>query len=72
IVNSMRMFDLVYSMTAGGPGHETESIIFNIYITSFRSFLYGYGIAKSLVLLVFILLFSFAQVYLLKRREVTY
>ncbi len=72
IVNSMRMFDLVYSMTQGGPGHETESVIFNIYNTSFHSFLYGYGTAKSLVLLVFILVFSFAQVYVLKRREVTY
>ncbi len=72
IVNSLRMFDLVYAMTQGGPGHETESIILNIYNTSFRSFLYGYGTAKSLVLLLFILAFSFAQVYVLKRREVTY
>jgi raffinose/stachyose/melibiose transport system permease protein len=72
LVNSLRVFDLVYSMTQGGPGHETESIIMNIYTTSFRSFLYGYGTAKSLVLLVVILLFSFAQVYFLKRREVEY
>ncbi len=72
LTNSLRVFDIVYAMTQGGPGYATTTVILDIYNTSFNSFLYGYGTAKSVLFLFFILGFSLIQVYALKKREVQY
>ncbi|ADK79205.1 carbohydrate ABC transporter permease [Sediminispirochaeta smaragdinae] len=69
-INSLRVFDIVYAMTGGGPGHATETALLNIYNTTFNSFKYGYGTAKAIVLLIVIIVVSFTQIILLKRKEV--
>lgn len=72
LINALRVFDIVYAMTQGGPGFATQTVILNIYDTTFNSSLYGYGTAKSMVLVVVIAVVAFFQVCLLKRREVSY
>ncbi|MDR1903260.1 MAG: sugar ABC transporter permease [Treponema sp.] len=71
-INSLRVFDIVYSMTGGGPGRATETAILNIYDTTFNSFFYGYGTAKAVFLLVVIILISFMQIFFLQKREVKF
>ncbi|MDR2111409.1 MAG: sugar ABC transporter permease [Spirochaetaceae bacterium] len=71
-INALRIFDIVYSMTGGGPGRATETAILNIYDTTFNSFFYGYGTAKAVLLLGAIILISFLQIMFLKKREVKY
>lgn len=71
IINGLKVFDLLWSMTKGGPGKATESVIMNIYNTSFNTFLYGYGIAKSLILIIAIAVTGMLQVYFTKKKEVT-
>jgi raffinose/stachyose/melibiose transport system permease protein len=71
-INALRIFDIVYSMTGGGPGRATETVILNIYDTTFNSFFYGYGTAKAMLLLVVIISISFLQIVFLKKHEVKY
>ena len=70
LTNGLKVFDMLWSMTKGGPGKLTESVIMNIYNTSFSTFLYGYGVAKSLIVVVLIAIVGILQVFLTKRKEV--
>lgn len=46
----LRVFDIVWTLTRGGPGRVTETISFHIYSRTFQSFNLGYGAAMSYVL----------------------
>src|SRR3954454_10551341 len=48
----LRVFDIVWTLTRGGPGRVTETISFHIYSRTFQSFNLGYGAAMSYVLFV--------------------
>lgn len=52
IVDSIKVFDVVYTLTAGGPGTTTEVISLFIYRTCFRFFRMGYASALSWILLI--------------------
>ena len=48
-----KLFDIIYSLTGGGPGTQTETISYYVYILGFKNFRLGYTAAMSyLVLLV--------------------
>jgi raffinose/stachyose/melibiose transport system permease protein len=68
--NSLKAFDVVFSLTNGGPGIATSTIALDIYKTAFVVSRFGYGTAKSVVLFVLILALTFFQVRMFKRREV--
>lgn len=70
IANSFKMFDLVFAMTRGGPGYATEIISLNIYNEAFLNDRYGYGIAKAVVLAIIIMIVTYIQLKVLKKREV--
>ncbi|AZK48534.1 carbohydrate ABC transporter permease [Paenibacillus lentus] len=68
---AFKVFDVVYGLTGGGPGRSTQVITLNIYEEAFSSnFRYGYASAKSIILFLFILLFTFIQISVMKKREV--
>lgn len=54
ISGSFKSFDLVYSMTGGGPAHYTEVMAVYMYNTTFVFQNYGYGSAISIVIILFI------------------
>ncbi|MCK4241306.1 MAG: sugar ABC transporter permease [Candidatus Atribacteria bacterium] len=70
IANSFKMFDLVFAMTRGGPGYATEVISLNLYNEAFLNDRYGYGIAKAVVLAIIIMIVTYIQLKVLKKREV--
>jgi multiple sugar transport system permease protein len=43
------MFDLVYGLTAGGPGFDTNLTSYNIWRTALRQFDVGYAAAQTLI-----------------------
>ena len=47
VISNMQAFDLVYSMTLGGPGEATRVLMLNIYETGFRHLRMGYALAPS-------------------------
>ena len=68
---AFQVFDVVYSLTGGGPGRETEVAAINIYQEAFaRSNRFGYATAKSTVLFLIILIVTFIQLKVTQRKEV--
>ncbi len=70
-LNSMfQVFDVIYSLTGGGPGRATQSVAINIYQEAFTGNIrYGYATAKSMVLFLIILIITAIQLTVMKRKE---
>lgn len=68
--NGLKSFDVIFSLTNGGPGNTTATIALDIYRTAFVINRFGYGTAKSVILFLLILLVSLFQVKMFKSREV--
>lgn len=47
---SIRMFDIVHTMSAGGPGRSTETLNYLVYRVGFRVFDMGYASALSMIM----------------------
>lgn len=58
LLGSLRAFDTIYVLTAGGPVRSTETVGFFMFRESFTQFKLGYGAAATLVLLVAVLVVS--------------
>jgi len=52
IAGGMKTFDLVFTMTQGGPAHATDLMAIYMYNKTFETYKYGYGSAVSLVIFV--------------------
>jgi ABC-type sugar transport system permease subunit len=61
-LDAFRVFDLVYVMTGGGPGTSTEPVSLYAFEALLQDLRFGYGSALSV--LVFLLTFSLAWLYL--------
>lgn len=70
LTNSIKVFDVILSLTAGGPGGTTYSVAYDIYRTTFQDNLFGYGTAKALVLFVAVLIITIIQLTFFKSKEV--
>jgi raffinose/stachyose/melibiose transport system permease protein len=68
--NALKAFDVIFSLTFGGPGIATTSVALDIYKTAFSDSRFGYGMAKSVVLFILILVVTFVQIRFFKSREV--
>lgn len=56
IINSLKVFDLVYGMTYGGPGDSTNVLASWSYFQAFSFNRYGLGMAVAVVLLIITLI----------------
>lgn len=65
--DALRVFDLVYGLTGGGPGGSTETLSTITYKTYFSFSQYGLGSAFAMI--SFALIFSVAVVYLVRIRS---
>ncbi|MGO9409440.1 MAG: carbohydrate ABC transporter permease [Spirochaetia bacterium] len=70
VSNALKTFDVIFSLTFGGPGTASTSIALDIYKTAFSDDRFGYGSAKSVVLFLLILVVTVTQLNAFKRREV--
>ncbi len=57
-MDSIRMFDIVYNLTNGGPGTSTETLASTIYKMAFRYYEVGEGSAGAIIFFILIILFS--------------
>jgi alpha-glucoside transport system permease protein len=55
IINVIKVFDVVYIMTKGGPGGATRVIAYSYYVETFENGLGGYGASVAVVMLVLII-----------------
>ncbi|MDE7334596.1 MAG: sugar ABC transporter permease [Lachnospiraceae bacterium] len=69
LVGSLRVFDLVYVMTGGGPNHASEVPATLMYDNLFVKCRYGYGSAQAFFIVFECLLFSFLLNCIFKKSE---
>jgi multiple sugar transport system permease protein len=62
-------FDLVYSMTAGGPGEDTALIAYRITTEVYTNLNIGYGSTLAIYLFAVMVLFSIGNIRLLKKLD---
>jgi len=67
-LGTLRIFDMMWVMTEGGPSHATETVATDVYVTAFRFLQVGYAQAMAMVLLIVILLLTVVEYRLLNRR----
>ncbi len=58
IMDLIKLFDVIFVLTAGGPGGTTETISIYTYLVSFRAFRIGYGSALSYLVLIITVILS--------------
>lgn len=70
MIGTIKVFDIIYVMTRGGPGGATDTLSTLIYQKAFNFNQFGYGTTIAVVMFFFILLLSIVQLRVLQRREV--
>ena len=55
LMDEMKQFDLIYTLTGGGPGNATQTVSFTVYKTAFQYFYTGEGSAWAFILLIIII-----------------
>jgi raffinose/stachyose/melibiose transport system permease protein len=67
-IQSFRAFDLIYTMTNGGPNYSTEILATRIYTTGLLEGRYGYAAAQSVFFMFMIAFITILQRRLLRTR----
>lgn len=69
VVNSFKVFDLIWVMTKGGPYRSSETLAVTMYRESFVSFRLGFGAGVANLLSVIVIIFSVVYLRSIFRRE---
>ena len=67
VMDSLRIFDVIYATTAGGPNDATTNLHIMAYQYSFQWYQMGKGMAQGIVLLVLVVIISFLLMRLWER-----
>ncbi|PSM44772.1 sugar ABC transporter permease [Streptomyces dioscori] len=68
-IGGLKLFDQVYALTGGGPGHATDTLSTLIYKDAFTLGEFGYSIALAVVLTLVVAVVSTGQYFMLARTE---
>lgn len=69
VIGGLKLFDQVYALTGGGPGHATDTISTLIYKDAFTLGEFGYSIALAVILTLIVAVVSTGQYFMLARNE---
>ncbi|MEQ4482942.1 carbohydrate ABC transporter permease [Cohnella silvisoli] len=67
MIGGLKVFDIIMSLTNGGPGNATETIMTAFIKTSFSEGFYGYGAAFGVVFFVAVLLLTMLLMQFLRK-----
>ncbi len=71
VIDNLKLFDIVYVTTRGGPGDATELLTYFAYRQDFRFFQVGYGSAAAvIILLISIVVTTIAVTYMRRMQNV--
>ncbi len=68
VMDTFKLFDIVYQLTGGGPGSVTETIAYYTYLQGFKFFSLGYTSAMAFIQLIVITIV--AQIFLRYQKRV--
>ena len=69
ILYGMKVFDMVYALTNGGPGHTTE-VMYTAVFKQFSQGLYAEGTTISSVMFIIMVVTGFFMIKVLTKDEV--
>lgn len=69
VIDNLKLFDIVYITTRGGPGDASELVTFFAYRQDFRFFQVGYGSAAAVIILLISIVVTTVAVYYLRRMQ---
>ncbi|TDD25505.1 carbohydrate ABC transporter permease [Nonomuraea diastatica] len=69
VLASLKVFDQIFQMTAGGPDDSTRSILMYVYDTGFTNYRLGYASAISYIFFAIILILSLLQLRFARRSD---
>jgi alpha-glucoside transport system permease protein len=55
VINVIKVFDIIYVMTNGGPGTSSRVIAYTMYVETFSNSRAGYGAAVAVIMLILLL-----------------
>jgi ABC-type sugar transport system permease subunit len=64
VIISLQVFDVLFTLTGGGPGRQTYVLVYTIFQNAFINLSFGYASALTVFLFGLILAFSAVLVYL--------
>lgn len=67
LIDALKTFDIIYTMTGGGPGFSSETLNVFSYQQAFQYFSFGY--ASSVLVVFFAIVLSISLVFTYLRRE---
>lgn len=70
-VEAFKVFDIIYTMTRGGPANGTQTIAYYTYVTAFSDQNFGVGSALSYLIVMVILALSALYLRMLRRSEMS-
>ncbi len=70
LINGMRVFPLIMTLTEGGPGKSSTSIALYIYYVAFDQQRFGYGSTLAIIFVILMLIITLLQLKFFKSREV--
>ena len=65
-IDALKVFDLIWVMTAGGPGYDSETLYIYAYNNAFKYLNLGYG---SAVIIIFTLIVTAVSVFWIRMRN---
>ncbi|OBA82538.1 glycerol-3-phosphate ABC transporter permease [Mycobacterium sp. 1164966.3] len=70
LINSLQVFDVINVMTRGGPlGTGTTTMVFQVYLETFRNFRAGYGATVATIMFLVLLAITYYQVRVMDRGQ---
>ena len=66
LIDSFKNFELIYSMTKGGPGISSTTLVYDVYLNAFQFYRVGYASAVSFILLLFVGAFTIFNFWIRK------
>jgi sn-glycerol 3-phosphate transport system permease protein len=70
LINSLQVFDVINVMTRGGPlGTATTTMVYQVYLETFRNFRAGYGATIATIMFLVLLAITYYQVRIMERGQ---
>ena len=70
LINGFKSFDYVFTLTGGGPGSSTSTLMYSVYKLAFVEYQYGLAEALAASAFILILVISCVVLFFFKKREV--
>lgn len=70
VIYGMKVFDMVYALTNGGPGKDTTEVLYTAVFKKFGTGQYAVGTALSSVMFVIMIIVGFFMIRIMTRNEV--